>query len=186
MQQNKIYREEALKRISSPDQLKGYIRTSGPGVWFVLSAVLLALIGIIFWGVNGTFEVTVEVTGGTYDGNSACFVHPSDRALITEGMQVRYLTPNKETYTGIIATIDDNPMTYHDACEKYTDGVARRMGFTLNSELYRAKLIMNSTPKNNWATVRIVRKVVRPIDLLLGAQKTNEDVIGDSIGDDEQ
>ncbi len=175
MQQNKLYREEALNRISSPDQLNGYIRTSSSGVWFALGAILLVLAGIIIWGFTGSFEITLEATGGTHDGTSVCFIHTSERNLIREGMQVRYLSPDKTRVPGIIASISDKPMSYSDACDVFSVGLATRMGFTPNSELYQVKLILNTERKDETAIVRIVRDTVKPNSLLFGDSSDQKD-----------
>lgn len=175
MPQNKLYREEALNRISSPDQLNGYIRTSGSGVWFALGAILLVLVGIIVWGFTGSFEITLEATGGTHDGNSACFIHASERDLIQEGMQVRYLSRDKTRALGIITSISDQPMSYIDACNAYSVGLATRMGFTPNAELYKVNLLINTERKDEIATIRIVRDTVRPSSLLFGISSDQKD-----------
>ena len=166
MQQNKLYREEALKRISSPDQLNGYIRTSRSSVWFVLGAILLVLVGILVWGFTGSFEVTMEARGGTYEGKSACFIHPSERNDIEAGMQVLYMAPDKSTHTGFISTIGDRPLSYAAACERFSIGLMNRIGFTPGSELYVAELILNDNRKNEFATVKIIRDVIKPSELL--------------------
>jgi len=56
MSQKSLFQEDTLKRISSPDQLNGYIRTSGKTIWFALASILLVLIGIIIWGCTGSFD----------------------------------------------------------------------------------------------------------------------------------
>ncbi len=35
-EQNTVFRQETLDRISSPEQLNGYLRVTGPGIWAVL------------------------------------------------------------------------------------------------------------------------------------------------------
>ena len=38
-----IFREKAITRVTSPEQLNEYIRVATPGIWFILIAILLAL-----------------------------------------------------------------------------------------------------------------------------------------------
>ena len=38
-----------MERISSPEQLTDYLRVTNLGIWAVLTAVILILVGIIAW-----------------------------------------------------------------------------------------------------------------------------------------
>lgn len=53
MENKTIFREKSLERISSPDKINDYIKTTTPGIWIVLIAVLLILAGAIVWSVFG-------------------------------------------------------------------------------------------------------------------------------------
>ena len=74
-QQNSIFRQKNLDRVSSPEQLNDYIRVTTPSVWIVLIAVVLLLIGAVIWGVFGRMEIhdasgqTVEVAPITFVTN---------------------------------------------------------------------------------------------------------------------
>ena len=43
-------------KIKSPEQLDNYIRVTSPGVWFVLSAIIIVLAGFTFWIFTGEIE----------------------------------------------------------------------------------------------------------------------------------
>lgn len=51
-----IFRKESLERISSPEQVNDYIKVASSGIWLVLSAVVLLLLGVICWGIAGRLE----------------------------------------------------------------------------------------------------------------------------------
>ena len=55
-----LFRKETLDRVSSPEQLTDYLRVTNPGVWAVLAAVILLLLGILAWASVGTLETTTE------------------------------------------------------------------------------------------------------------------------------
>ncbi|MBO7348753.1 MAG: hypothetical protein J6U27_02205 [Spirochaetales bacterium] len=55
-----LFREKVLEKISTPEQLSGYLRVTNPSVWIVLAAILLLLIGLFIWAVNATIETTVS------------------------------------------------------------------------------------------------------------------------------
>ena len=41
-----IFRKSSLDRVSNPEQLNDYIRVTNPGVWMIMCAVILLLIGV--------------------------------------------------------------------------------------------------------------------------------------------
>ena len=45
-----IYREKSLEKIKSPENLTDYIRVSNPGLWVLLAAILVLMIGAGIWG----------------------------------------------------------------------------------------------------------------------------------------
>ncbi len=47
---DQLYREKSLKYISSPEQLNDYLKVAKPGVWGVLIAIILLLVGLLIWG----------------------------------------------------------------------------------------------------------------------------------------
>ena len=48
-----IFREENLKKVSSPDRLNDYIRVTNPSVWLLLAAIIVLLAGACVWGIFG-------------------------------------------------------------------------------------------------------------------------------------
>ncbi len=86
---NSIFRKSTVDRMNSPEQLNEYIRVARPGVWLVLAAVILLLIGVIVWSIFGVVTSVVEVAVFSEDGAQlVCYVS-SDRAEdIKVGMNV--------------------------------------------------------------------------------------------------
>ena len=56
-EKTKLFREKNLERLESPEQLNDYLRVTSPGVWMILSAVVLLLIGVFIWGVFGRIKL---------------------------------------------------------------------------------------------------------------------------------
>ena len=59
-QENSIFRQKTMERISSPEQLTDYLRVTNPGIWVILASVLLLLVGLIAWSTVGTLETKVD------------------------------------------------------------------------------------------------------------------------------
>ena len=66
---NSIFREKSLERVSSPEKLNDYIKVSNPSIWLVLAAIIILLIGATIYAIFGTVEMK------TTDGNVK-EVHP--------------------------------------------------------------------------------------------------------------
>ncbi len=55
---------QELQRINSPEQIDDYIRITTPGMWLLVAAMILLLVGFIIWG----FAARLEVRETTPDG----------------------------------------------------------------------------------------------------------------------
>lgn len=82
-----LFRKEALERISSPEQLKDYLRVTNPGVWIVLAAVIVLLAGVFVWSATGSME-TVTRAKMIVEDHEARIV-PIEPVTLSVGMVVR-------------------------------------------------------------------------------------------------
>src|SRR5437868_2993717 len=75
----KIYRQEALDRLSSPDQFDQLMPLTNPRGWIALAAGGLLLLAALLWAVFGTISVTVDGEGVfTRPGGVRTRTAPSD------------------------------------------------------------------------------------------------------------
>ena len=74
----KIFREKSIEQLSTPDDLTSYLRVTGPGVWVVLSGVIVLLAGLLCWGVFGNVISTVNAPAVVKDGKLSCYVIETD------------------------------------------------------------------------------------------------------------
>lgn len=58
-----FFRQAALERLSSPEQIDRLLPLTSPRSWIALAAVGLLLTGAIIWGIFGTIYTTVEGQG---------------------------------------------------------------------------------------------------------------------------
>lgn len=72
-----LFREKNLERLESPEKLNDYLRVTSPGVWMVLGAVIVLLIGVCIWGVFGRIQATTQAVVITESGESSCMVPAS-------------------------------------------------------------------------------------------------------------
>ena len=72
-----LFREKNLERLESPEKLNDYLRVTSPGVWMVLGAVIVLLVGVCIWGVFGRIQATRQAVVITESGESTCLVPES-------------------------------------------------------------------------------------------------------------
>ncbi|HKI35487.1 MAG TPA: HlyD family efflux transporter periplasmic adaptor subunit [Gemmataceae bacterium] len=58
-----IFRQEALDRLSSPEQLDQLMQVTAPRAWIALGACALLILAALLWGFFGTIPTTVEGKG---------------------------------------------------------------------------------------------------------------------------
>lgn len=79
-----LFRKKSLEKVSSPEQLDDYIKVSNPGVWMVLSAILVLLIGVCVWGIFGHLDTELDTAGVCQEGVLTCYINEADISRITE------------------------------------------------------------------------------------------------------
>ena len=73
-----IFREKTLKQFSTPEQLTDYLRVTAPGVWFVLTGIIVLLAGALGWSIFGQIISTVEAPAQIKDGQVICYLLQED------------------------------------------------------------------------------------------------------------
>lgn len=84
-----VFRKKSIERISSVEQLDDYIRLSDPGVWFVLVAIMIMLVGACVFGIFGHIDSVVPAVGIAEDGRLVCLVKKEYGERLTDDMQLR-------------------------------------------------------------------------------------------------
>ena len=60
MENNTIFRQKSIDKVSSPEKLDDYIKVTTPSVWVTLIAIVLLLVGAVVWGIFGEVEIHHE------------------------------------------------------------------------------------------------------------------------------
>lgn len=120
-----LFRKKSVDRVSSPEQLNEYIKVSNPGIWMILAAIVILLVGAIVWGVLGTLDTTLSTVAVAENGELTVYVKEADIDSIEEGMTVRI--GGKE---GTITEISTTPTTVDGAFSDY----ALHVGNLVNGE----------------------------------------------------
>ena len=73
-QKVKLFREKSLESVESPESLNDYLKVTSAGVWMMLAAVILVLVGGIIWCVFGQIETRVNIAVSAKEGQTVCYV----------------------------------------------------------------------------------------------------------------
>ncbi len=156
-QHNSIFREKSLKSMASPEELDDYIKVTNPGVWLLLTAVIVFLSGVIAWGVFGKLETDVDAFGRMEEGRLVVYTTGSDMLKLKEGMKV--VTRHSEgSITGITGytIISEEVFPTKDKAEEYH--------IAAGTPLY--PIITDLTlPDGNYDT-RVVLQEIKPMELI--------------------
>lgn len=109
-----IFRKKSLAQVSSPEQLNDYIRVPNPGIWMILLAVIVLLLGVCVWGVFGHMDTNLKVAAVCKDGKLICYVKETDMKSVENGMPV---TVNDKQYT--VAGIESEPVSVSREMSSY-------------------------------------------------------------------
>ena len=83
--EDSLFREKAMEKISSPENLDDYIHVTRPSVWLMLAAVILILFGLLIWSTTADIESFATGTAEVRDGKM--YVQFDDERI---GQKVQY------------------------------------------------------------------------------------------------
>ncbi len=155
--QAQVFRQKSLDRVSSPEQLNEYIRVSNPGVWMILVAIVLLLIGVCAWGVLGHLDTTVSAAAVSTEGQTILYVKEGSIGDVAEGMTVRI---GELEYT--VTTIAAEPVAVDESFSDY----ARHVGGLQTGEWVYAVTVSAALPDGVY-NAQIVIESVAPMSFIL-------------------
>ncbi len=93
-QNSGIFRQKALERITTPEQLTDYLRVTNPGIWTLFAAIIILLGGLLVWSTVGTLETLADGVAEIKDDQAVIMVTENAGNEIASGMTVRIGTDN--------------------------------------------------------------------------------------------
>ena len=118
-QNSGIFRQKALERITTPEQLTDYLRVTNPGIWTLFAAIIILLGGLLVWSTVGTLETLADGVAEVKDNQAVIMVTENAGNEIASGMTVRIGTDN---YTISTVEKDDYGRAVAYAPISKTDG----------------------------------------------------------------
>lgn len=79
-----IFRQSAMGRMTSSDDLDKYIKVTNPSMWMVMLAVALLVVGLLVWSVAAIIPSTVHEIGFMRNDTVVCWVSESIARKMSE------------------------------------------------------------------------------------------------------
>lgn len=115
-----LFRENSLKYISSPEQINDYLKVTKPGVWAVLVAIIVLLVGLVIWGNFAYIGSSIDGYAEVEDGIMYMDFYSQEYAAnVKEGMTIS-VGENNSTITSVGK--DDNGIIFAVAYTNLSDG----------------------------------------------------------------
>lgn len=156
MNQN-LFRKSSMDQLKSPEQLNAYIRVANPGIWLVIAAIILMLLGVVAWGIFGTMESSVASGALAEDGEVICYISESDAAKVGVGMQAKIgeNSGTVESISSLPVQIEGKPSSLYYLC-----------GFSEGDFCYTVKVDVEGLGDGVYP-VEITTESVHPITFLI-------------------
>lgn len=129
---NQLFRKKNVDKLSSPEQLNDYIKVSNPGVWMILGAIIVLLIGVCVWAIFGKLNTKLSVAMVVKDGRAVCYLGENDAPSVSAGMAVELDGTEYE-----IADVAKEPIAVSQEMGDYFFHIS---GFSQGEWVYQAEL----------------------------------------------
>jgi hypothetical protein len=84
-----MFRQQALDRLSSPEELDQLMHVTSPRLWLALAAIAGLLVAGVLWTVFTTIPTTVSAQGSLIRGTPGTAMQPVVFATIRDGSEIR-------------------------------------------------------------------------------------------------
>ena len=81
---NKLFRQQAMDTLESPDKISDYIRVTGPSFYLWLTSILVCVVAACVWAFNSTISDFVKINGIAFPHQEIMHVSASLDGRITE------------------------------------------------------------------------------------------------------
>ena len=84
-----LFKKSNIDKVSSPEQLHDYVKVANPGLWMLISTIVILLVGVVIWGFIGKIDTTMSTAIVTDGGNAVIYIGESDVEKLEIGMTIR-------------------------------------------------------------------------------------------------
>ena len=165
-----MFRETALRKMSSADDLDRYLRVTNPSAWVLIGAVAVLIVAAFIWGMTASLPITTSTTGVVKDGQIVCFMPLDQNSIATDDSKVT--AAGHETH---IVSVNDNPHSQREVAAVIGSDYTVQ---SLNLAQWSYKVIvalpddLASWDEGDDVPIQITTKEVAPMSYLFGGAQS--------------
>ncbi len=154
---NEIFTKKSMDKVASPDRLDDYLNVSNPGVWMVMIAIVLLLVGVCVWGIFGNLDTVLKTAVVSNDGTLEYYIKQEDIGRVEVGMEVNVnderfsITAISDTAVELTADTDEYILHLGDFSTGEWVYIAESDG-NVDSGIYPADIIIESVAPLSFIT----------------------------------
>ena len=157
-----LFRKKSEEYINSPEKLDHYLHVTSPGVWVLLLAVIILLVGACVWSVLGRLETHVSVAVVLDQDKCAAYVPETAVDAV-----VKARTAELEGQRITLEPDQLEPMTVTDSTNVY---VRRAGGLSVGDIVYEIPIkesLEELDLENGIYSATVTTETISPVSLLL-------------------
>ena len=165
-----IFRDTALRKMSSADDLDRYLKITNPSAWVLVVAVAVLLVAALIWGLLAALPITQSTTGVIKGGKVVCFLPLGEDAPAT--VESKAQVAGREAH---IVSVDDNPHSQREvSAELNSDYAAESLRLAQWSYQVTVALPdeLASWDEGDDVPVQITTREVAPLAYLFGGARS--------------
>ena len=112
-----MFRDTALRRMSSADDLDRYVKVTNPSAWVLVGAVAALIVAALIWGLTANLPITTTTTGVLKDGEIMCFLPLGDNPFATTTVATTESKVRADDYDTKIISVDPDPYSEREVSE---------------------------------------------------------------------
>lgn len=148
-EKSSIFSKDAVDKMTSPEEMDRYLVVTHPGVWIVLSALIVILIGFFCWAALGHLETKATVAVSAANGEAVCFVHQDwvEKIVSTGTIRIageEYALSDVGFAPQIISEKTDPNLRLAGSLEVNTIVVPLQVEATLPDGVYQGEVVIDS------------------------------------------
>lgn len=150
---------------TQPEQIHDYIRVTRPGIWLILSAIIIFLAGIFIWIFTGNIEIYFYENIYNTPQISRVFLTHDKIMQVKTGMHVRI---SESRITGQIINISSDVMPYNEIINITGLKNFAVMGLDNDDKYFQAQIkFPENKPDNEITKAVFITENIKPIHFLL-------------------